>query len=150
MASREARTELLKSKRKYGFALTPLADAMFQLLIFFMLTSSLTPYSLLTLRSGPGQETASQDQTEQPPPDPGTPEDPAARWTIENGAVLASGQRYSFTELPGLAGVLAQRETPNVLVISTPRAQVQDIVTVLETLAAAQITAVQVVALVEN
>ena len=58
--------------------------------------------------------------------------------------------RYSFTELPGLAGILAQRETPNVLVISTPRAQVQDIVTVLETLSAAQITSVQVVALVEN
>lgn len=151
MAAPKARTELLRSKRKYGFALTPLADAMFQLLIFFMLTSSLTPYSLLTLRSGPGEQTAAQQQEEQPPPpDPGPPDDPAARWTIENGAVLASGQRYTFTELPGLAGVLAQRETPNVLVISTPRAQVQDIVTVLETLAAAQITAVQVVALVEN
>lgn len=149
MASSQARTELLRSKRKYSFALTPLADAMFQLLIFFMLTSSLTPYSLLTLRSGPGEETAAQENAE-PPPDPGTPEDPAARWTIENGAVLASGQRYTFTELPGLAGALAQRNTPNVLVISTPRAQVQDIVTVLETLAAAQITSVQVVALVEN
>lgn len=149
MASTESRTELLRSKRKYGFALTPLADAMFQLLIFFMLTSSLTPYSLLTLRSGPGEETAAQEEAA-PPPDPGPPEDPAARWTIENGAVLASGQRYTFTELPGLAGALALRETPNVLVISTPRAQVQDIVTVLETLAAAQITSVQVVALVEN
>ncbi len=149
-ASPQARTELLRSKRKYGFALTPLADAMFQLLIFFMLTSSLTPYSLLTLRSGPGEQTAAQAEAPEPQPDPGPPEDPAARWTIENGAVLASGQRYSFTELRGLAGALAQRETPNVLVISTPRAQVQDIVTVLETLAAAQITSVQVVALVEN
>ena len=150
MASSAGRTELLRSKRKYAFALTPLADAMFQLLIFFMLTSSLTPYSLLTLRSGPGEQTASQEDAPEPPPPPSAPEDPAARWTIENGAVLASGQRYTFSELPGLAGILAQRETPNVLVISTPRAQVQDIVTVLETLATAQITSVQVVALVEN
>jgi biopolymer transport protein ExbD len=38
--------------RKYGFALTPLADAMFQLLIFFMLSSSLSPYSLIALTRG--------------------------------------------------------------------------------------------------
>lgn len=148
MAGR-TKTELPRSSRKYVFALTPLADAMFQLLIFFMLTSSLTPYSLLTLSSGPGQETTEGD-TQADTPDPGTPQDPAATWTIENGAVLAGGQRFSFDSLPGLAGILAQRETPNVLLISTPRAQVQDIVTVLETLAAAQITAVQVVSLVEN
>ena len=74
------------------FDITPMIDVVFLLLIFFMLTSSLTPYSLLTLRSGPGQETASQEQVAPPPPDPGTPDDPAARWTIENGAVLASGQ----------------------------------------------------------
>ena len=32
------------------FPMTALADAMFQLLIFFMLASSLTPYSLLPLQ----------------------------------------------------------------------------------------------------
>lgn len=149
MASRP-KLELPRSKRRYVFALTPLADAMFQLLIFFMLTSSLTPYSLLTLRSGPGQETAAGAQQDTPEQDPGTPQDPAATWTIENGAVLAGGQRFGFENLASLAGILAQRDTPNVLLISTPRAQVQDIVTVLETLAAAQITSVQVVSLVEN
>ncbi|MEP4196427.1 MAG: biopolymer transporter ExbD [Aliishimia sp.] len=149
MAGR-SKIELPRSKRRYVFALTPLADAMFQLLIFFMLTSSLTPYSLLTLRSGPGQETAAGETQEPPPEDPGTPQEPAATWTIENGAVLAGGQRFGFDSLPNLAGILAQRDAPNVLIISTPRAQVQDIVTVLETLAAAQITSVQVVSLVEN
>ena len=38
-------------KRSYRVALTPLADAMFQLLTFFMLTTSLTPYSMLTIGS---------------------------------------------------------------------------------------------------
>ncbi len=147
MAKRH-KIELPRSPRRYTFALTPLADAMFQLLIFFMLSSSLTPYSLLTLRSGPGSQAAA-GETEQAP-EPGQPEDPAATWTIENGAILAGGQRFGFDSLAGLAGILAQRETPNVLLISTPRAQVQDIVTVLETLAAAQITSVQVGSLIEN
>ena len=140
------KTELPKSERRYTFALTPLADAMFQLLIFFMLSSSLTPYSLLTLKSGAGTQTSEGTETEQP--NPGRPEDPAATWTIENGAVIAGGQRFNFDTLPGLAGVLSQRDQPRVLLISTPRAQVQDIVTVLETLAAAQISSVQIVSLV--
>jgi len=41
-----------RSPARYRFVLTPLADAMFQLLIFFMLSSNLAPYSLLTIRSG--------------------------------------------------------------------------------------------------
>jgi biopolymer transport protein ExbD len=49
MASRKA--PLPELPRRYKFVLTPLADAMFQLLIFFMLTSSLAPYSLITLKT---------------------------------------------------------------------------------------------------
>ncbi len=49
---------LPKSERRYTFALTPLADAMFQLLIFFMLSTSLTPYSLLTITRGAGPAAA--------------------------------------------------------------------------------------------
>lgn len=42
---------LPKSTRRYAFSLTPLADAMLQLLIFFMLSSSMAAYSLLGLNS---------------------------------------------------------------------------------------------------
>ena len=49
MASRRA--PLPERPRRYKFAMTPLADAMFQLLIFFMLSSSLAPYSLITLKT---------------------------------------------------------------------------------------------------
>jgi len=141
------RIELPRSERRYVFALTPLADAMFQLLIFFMLSSSLTPYSLLTLRNGPGTQTAAAT-TETPTPAPAVDQQPVSSWTIEEGAIIAGGQRFNFDALPGLASVLSQREDPRVLLISSPRAQVQDIVTVLETLAAAQITSVQLVSLV--
>ena len=142
------RIELPRTNRRYVFALTPLADAMFQLLIFFMLSSSLTPYSLLTLRGGPGNQTGAQ--TETPTPAPAVDQQPVSSWTIEEGAVIAGGQRFNFDALPGLASVLSQRDDPRVLLISTPRAQVQDIVTVLETLAAAQITSVQLVSLVNR
>ena len=132
-------------KRSYVFALTPLADAMFQLLIFFMLTSSLTPYSLLTLSSGPGTEAG---DTETAPEEPaGAVTDPAATWTVEDGQILANGQAFGFDNLPQLAQILVDADTPRVLLISSERARVQDLVTVLEILAAAQITSVDIVSM---
>ncbi|WP_298360889.1 biopolymer transporter ExbD [uncultured Litoreibacter sp.] len=140
MAKRSIR-ELPRSERRYTFALTPLADAMFQLLIFFMLTSSLTPYSLLTLQSGPGTGAVpgTQETTVEPPGEA------AASWTIENGEIVANGQRFGFESLPQLAQALVAADTPRVLLISSARARVQDIVTVLEILAAANVASVQIV-----
>ena len=145
-----ATNRLPPAKRRYTFAMTPLADAMFQLLIFFMLTSSLTPYSLLTINAGQGSPAEEIPQEEPEPAEPSEEADPAATWTIENGAVIAGGQRFNFDTLPGLAQVLGQREAPSVVLISTEKARVQDIVTVLETLAAADIRSVQIVSLVER
>ena len=47
---------LPRRNRRYRFSMTPLADVMFQLLIFFMLSANLAAYSLLPLRSGALQE----------------------------------------------------------------------------------------------
>jgi len=143
MAARTIK-ELPRSTRRYGFALTPLADAMFQLLIFFMLSSSLAPYSMLTLRSGPGTETASEN-AETPPDSVPADSDKIAAWTIENGMIVANGQRFGFDTLPDLAGALVRAGTPRVLLVASPRAQVQDLASVLEILAASDITSVQVV-----
>jgi len=133
-------SDLPKSTRRYSFALTPLADAMFQLLIFFMLTSSLTPYSLLTLRSGPGTGgTATAAAQSQAPPVK------SAIWQIENGQIVASGQRFEFGQLPQLASALLAAGTPQVLLITKPTAQVQDLVLVLEILTAEGIEAIQIV-----
>ena len=91
--SSASRLALPTRKRTYRFALTPFADAMFQLLIFFMLSSSLTPYSLLTLQTGtPDAETSTAAGNDPaaaaaPPPQPaGVPQD-VALWTIEAGTV---------------------------------------------------------------
>ncbi len=129
---------------RYRFALTPLADAMFQLLIFFMLTSSLTPYALLTVRSGPEAGTATVDpnatQTEQDPVVPGAN---AQIWTVEQGQIIANGQPIGFEQLPAFAAAVALNEAAEIILIMQSAAQVQDLTSVLEALTAAGVTSVQ-------
>ena len=144
-----SKLELPERGRSYRIALTPLADAMFQLLIFFMLASSLTPYSLLTLRTAdaaPATEAApgSEPDTAQAAP-PQTGE--TALWTIEAGEILVGGQSFGYEALPALAGALGTASAPaSVILIVRSGAQVQDVTTVMEALQAAEITSVQVTA----
>ncbi len=108
-----------------------------------MLTSSLTPYSLLTLQRGPGTATASESQ-----PDLQSPQSlplQSAIWRVENGSIIASGQHFDFDQLSQLANALISAGTPQVVLISTPSAQVQDLTSVLENLTAAGIKQIQIV-----
>ena len=142
---------LPERRRNYRFSLTPLADAMFQLLIFFMLSSGLTPYSLLALQSAPAMAaTDSGTASEATPPEnqetptPDTAGD-TALWTIEAQTVVVGGQRFGFDALDDLADALGTPTAPgSVVLIVRPSAQVQDITTVLARLAAADVTSVQV------
>ena len=147
--STRSRLDLPQRKPTYRFALTPLADAMFQLLIFFMLSSSLTPYSLLTLQSGPaqpGDATAAGSETTAEPSAQTTPGD-TALWTVEAGGIVVGGQAFDFATLPSLAAALGTASAPaNVILIVRPTAQVQDITSVLEALQAAEVGSVQVTA----
>ena len=139
-----ARIQLPQRKRNYKFALTPLADAMFQLLIFFMLSSSLTPYSLLTLQSAPGASaTGSAIAGNDPDAQPLTaaPAD-TALWTVEADAVLVGGQRFGFDALDDLAQALGAPSS--VILIVHPSAQVQSVSTVLARLRAADVGSVQI------
>ena len=146
MATR--RILLPERKRNYKFALTPLADAMFQLLIFFMLSSSLTPYSLLTLQSAPAPAIAANaaaagTNTEATPPQAAAAD--VALWTIEADAVLVGGQRFEFDALDALAEALGTPGTPaSVILIVKPSAQVQDVTTVLARLRAADVGSVRI------
>lgn len=140
---------LPERRRNYRFALTPLADAMFQLLIFFMLSSGLTPYSLLTLQNAPGEQT-SDPSAGGSTNDPSLlqtagPEGKVALWTIEAQAVIVGGQSFGFDALDDLAAALGVAGAPSdVVLIIRPTAQVQDITTVLARLSAANVTSVQV------
>lgn len=140
---------LPERRRNYRFALTPLADAMFQLLIFFMLSSGLTPYSLLTLQSAQGEQTsdptaggATNDPTELQPVGP---QQDVVLWTVESEAIIVGGQSFGFDALDDLATALGvSGASASVVLIVRPTAQVQDITTVLARLSAADITSVQI------
>ena len=128
--------------------MTPLADAMFQLLIFFMLSSSLAPYSLLTIRSGPEPAEAGDAQSSNAP-DPDTPVTAIGAntvlWTLEPEQVTIGGQIFPYESLPELAVALAANDDAEVIVILRSEARVQDLATVMEALTAAGISEVQII-----
>lgn len=132
--------------RRYRFVLTPLADAMFQLLIFFMLASSLTPYSIVTLRSGPEQVTEGSQGEGGAAPAVGEQVSPeTVLWTIDVKAVIVAGQIFDPEDLPDLAAALGSDAVPaDVILIIRDRARVQDIATAMEALADANVASVQI------
>lgn len=146
-ARTQSRIELPRRQRRYGFALTPLADAMFQLLVFFMLSANLTPYSLLGIRAGTISggsakgESATGDQRIDAP-DLAAGE--TAIWSVSRESIVASGQRFGFDALPRLAEAMRAAGTARVLLVARADAQVQGLVSVLEVLAAQGITDVQI------
>lgn len=134
--------------KRARFAMTPLADAMFQLLIFFMLSSSLAPYSLLTIRSGPEPQQAGDGQPGDTDPEPEAVTILGANtvlWTLEPERVTIGGQTFDYDALPDLAVALAANEEAQVIVILRTEARVQDLATVMEALTSAGITAVQII-----
>ena len=145
-----ARREPLPERpRRYRFALTPLADAMFQLLIFFMLTTSLTPYSLITLKSvsdavdnsdasatGAGDGPAPSNSNAGPSP---------TIWEVSYETVTVTGQSYAMDQLADLALAIGTQDRPGEVVIQVGQeARVQDIAIALEALESANISAVQI------
>lgn len=135
--------------KRQRFSLTPLADAMFQLLIFFMLSSSLAPYSLLTIRSGPEQQQAGESlsgETEEPSETEAAPIGAnTVLWTIEPEKITIGGQTFSYDALGSLSEALAANDDAEVIIILRSEARVQDLATVMEALTNAGISAVQII-----
>lgn len=141
------RLQLPERRRNYRFALTPLADAMFQLLIFFMLSSSLTPYSLLTVQSAQGAAGANPDQTGQaddPRPIATLQTGEVVVWAIDRDAILVGGQRFDLNTLGDLVDALAAADSPaDVVLVIQQNARVQDVTTVLARLSQAAVGTVR-------
>lgn len=121
--------------RKQAFALTPLADVMFQLLIFFMLSSSLSPYALLPLVA-PADPQAAEAAAVPAPASPVTP----AIWTIGRGEIRAGGSVFAADALPGALRDLRQAGVGELLLFTTAETTTQDVATVLEAVKAAGLT----------
>ncbi len=126
--------------RKYSFSFTPLADAMFQLLVFFMLTSSLAPYSLMTLKPGATGTIPLAGEAREAP-ETTDPQDIAV-WSLISGAIRVEGERIPLDELPEILGSV---NLDRVVLITGRSATVQDVATALESLSVAGVPTVQLV-----
>ncbi|MDO5604981.1 MAG: biopolymer transporter ExbD [Paracoccus sp. (in: a-proteobacteria)] len=139
---------LPQRSRRYRFSMTPLADVMFQLLVFFMLSANIAPYSMLDIRTGGLSGAAANPQQNASQPNETsnlTDIRTTAVWTLTgDGTLLAAGQRFAPERLPALADALVAQGTRDVLIVLRRDVEVQRLVTVLQTLAARGITSVQV------
>lgn len=136
-------TLLPRPKRRRGFlVLTPLVDVIFLLLIFFMLSSQIAPYSMLVL--GTVEDAA-------PPEAAGAPlQAPAAAIAplvvrVSHGEVGLGGRRIAISDIGTAARELTDRGIEAFLLIPSAEADVQDVVAVLEALKAAEAASVTVV-----
>lgn len=123
---------LARPRRSRGsfFALTPLIDVMFLLLIFFMLSSQIAPYSLLPVRS------ATVAGTERPPAE-ASPAGPSAVVRVDRDRVTLDGAPLAAAQLREAFGRSVAAGRGDFLVLPSRTASVQDLVTVLEALKAA-------------
>ncbi|RCW87047.1 ExbD/TolR family protein [Paracoccus lutimaris] len=133
----------VRRRKGVAFSMTALADVLFQLLIFFMLSSNLSAYSMLSLRSGAlrgdgGGEAPASASTAV------TETSATAIWTLNPDGIVASGQRFGLDRMQALADALALQQTRHVLIILRPDVPVQNVATVLELLSAHGITSVQI------
>lgn len=120
---------------------------MFQLLVFFMLSSDLSPYSLLTVRSGSVAGPAGgQSQTGAAPAGTALRADETVIWSVERDSIAAGGQRFGFERLGDLVTGMKASGSAQVLLVTQPGAQVQGLVSVLEALSAQGIAQVQIAA----
>lgn len=125
-----------------GFSMTAMADVLFQLLIFFMLSANLSSYGMLNIRSGALAGGSGPSGT------PGaaviTASGETAVWTLAAEQITAGGQRFGLAQLDRLAEALAVQGTAHVLLILREDVPVGRVVTVLETLQARGIVSVQI------
>tara|TARA_B110000211_G_scaffold181685_1_gene205661 strand:+ start:1546 stop:1932 length:387 start_codon:yes stop_codon:yes gene_type:complete len=123
---------------------------MFQLLIFFMLSSSLTPYSLITLKSS--AEPLTENDSNQSEGEGNDPERPAQAsnkemmfWFIGNRIVRVAGQEYTPDQLDDLAEAIGSQDNAgDVVIIVGSSALVQDVALALEALEGANVGSVQI------
>ena len=123
--------------------LTPLADTMFQLLIFFMLASNLTAYSTLPLQGGPavtGQAGGAATGGSGEAVSQGT-----TLWTVLSDGLRVGGQTFTMDDIPDLAAALP--EGGRIVLILRDETRVDDVATVLERLIGSGVASVRIATL---
>ena len=136
--------DLPRRNLRAGFSMTAMADVLFQLLIFFMLSANLSSYGLLDIRSGALAGGDGDAATEAPQAGRVTPAGTTAVWTLAPDRITAGGQRFALTQLDRLAEALVTQGTTDVLLVLRQDVPVGRVVAVLEALQARGIVSVQI------
>jgi biopolymer transport protein ExbD len=142
-ASLAATPVVLRTTRRKsaGFALTPLADVMFQLLLFFMLTSSLAPYALLPMGGPESEGSANRSQAQVV-----TDAAPAqAIWHLGHKEIRSGQVRIALDLLPQALEELRADDIRDLVVLVTQSAQVSDLAYLLEIAGKADLMRLQLV-----
>jgi biopolymer transport protein ExbD len=128
----------LRGQRKQTarFMLVPLIDVIFLLLTFFMLSSSIEPYSSVMLGEY-GQEAESSVE-------PATPARPDLVLSVSRGGIQANGNSIALADVAATLAALRREGAETVIVFTRATATVQDIVTVLDALRKASFTSVTI------
>jgi len=130
-----------RGDRRAPFALTPLADVMFQLLIFFMLSTSLAPYSLITLGTpaAPTGQTAAKDDA------PGGGAQSIVIWHVSRGEIRAGKATLPLDALPQVIDALREKGLEEILLFTTPTATTQDVATVIEAIRSGEVARLRLI-----
>jgi len=109
--------------------LTSLIDVIFLLLVFFMLSSQIAPYSLISVSGG----TSSQADTPTEAPIAAQQSDAAnLLFIVSRGHIKAGSATIPLDQLPKALNRFGEETPPNATLLTTKSATVQDIVTALE------------------
>lgn len=126
-------------RRRSRFPLTPLVDVIFLLLIFFMLSSRLAPYSLVPLDTGGRAPTQSEETI------PAAGEAAADLLVIlSRGAAQIGSERVRLEEARPLFAEAHERGARSVIVLTRASATVQDVVSALDWLRRAGFSSIAV------
>jgi biopolymer transport protein ExbD len=119
-------------RRRASFMLTPLIDVIFLLLVFFMLSSQIAPYSLLPM----GGVASAREEPIAAADEPASQALPVVV-RIARGQLHVGGETMAISDLRAAAERFRREGTESYLLIPTRSAEVQDIVSTLEALKAA-------------
>lgn len=118
-------------QHRRGISLTPLVDVIFLLLIFFMLTSQIAPFSLISF-SGTKAEEKSGDTLPLPPTETNAAVNFGVLITVLNGSVAINGERSPHDKIDMVMKELRKNGVTTAIISLRTTATVQDLITVLE------------------
>lgn len=118
-------------KRQRGISLTPLVDVIFLLLIFFMLTSQIAPFSLISFV---GTKAANKQLSQLDIPELPNRKTPGlgALISVLNGGISINGRRVSHANIDPALAELRKQGFDSAVISPRKSATVQDLITVLE------------------